>query len=563
MNAAARLIASSEGMVGAASTATEVESAIRLVALAVEGVATDCCATPRIRGPRSEAWLRESLEASRVGAPRDHSLKQTGAPEATSSRPAICHRIGMKRALPWVLGVVILTAVLVVGLSQAGDRDEEPARPAAPFDLQAARAKLKGSPAPLAALHEQSGRLLDGGVPAFEKRLAALEGTPVVINKWASWCNPCRAEFPVFQQLATERGREIAFLGVNSGDSTEPARKFLAEYPVPFPSYLRPGREDRARDPGAGQLPRDRVRRRARRDGVHPPGRLHVGRRAGGGRRPLPGRMTAGNTQRTSSAGTGEVRVDPVSGLKVIIAAARAGRPGGQFALAPEPPIDTEKDPFLPGHEDRTPPELYAVRADGGEPDTPGWSVRVVPNLYPAIAPGGEELPAEAVPDLFSARPATGAHEVIVNAPDAVTSMSDLEPAQVQTAMEAWRARMREHAGAACVHVLVNEGREGGASLPAHPRAALRARLRPGRGRARARALRRLRDAHDGRQPARRPRAGGGAAARARGRGRRRGGADGAVRVAAAVPADDRPAPAARPLRGRRARSARGWSTRR
>jgi hypothetical protein len=46
----------------------------------------------------------------------------------------------MKRALPWVLGVVILTAVLVAGLSQAGGRDEEPARPAAPFDLQAARA---------------------------------------------------------------------------------------------------------------------------------------------------------------------------------------------------------------------------------------------------------------------------------------------------------------------------------------------------------------------------------------------------------------------------------------
>ena len=82
-----------------------------------------------------------------------------------------------------------------------------------------------------------------------------------------------------------------------------------------------------------------------------------------------------------------EVRVDPLTGLKVIIAAARAGRPGGHFDLEPEPPIDTEKDPFLPGHEDRTPPELHALRADGGGPDTPGWSVRVVPNLYPALAP--------------------------------------------------------------------------------------------------------------------------------------------------------------------------------
>ena len=149
--------------------------------------------------------------------------------------------MGMKRALPWILGVVILTAVLVVGLSQAGgDGDEQGARPAAPFDLEAARERLDGSPPPLAALHEQSAELLEGGVPAFERRLAALKGTPVVINKWASWCGPCRSEFPVFQQVATKRGREIAFLGLNSGDSTRPARDFLARYPIPFPSYVDP-----------------------------------------------------------------------------------------------------------------------------------------------------------------------------------------------------------------------------------------------------------------------------------------------------------------------------------
>jgi cytochrome c biogenesis protein CcmG, thiol:disulfide interchange protein DsbE len=146
----------------------------------------------------------------------------------------------MKRALPWVLGVLILTAVLVIGLGQAGGDRDESAAPQRPFDLHAARQELAGSPAPLAALHEQSAQLLDGGVAAFEKRLAALKGTPVVINKWASWCNPCRAEFPAFQRLATERGREIAFLGVNSGDSTKPARAFLTEYPVPFPSYRDP-----------------------------------------------------------------------------------------------------------------------------------------------------------------------------------------------------------------------------------------------------------------------------------------------------------------------------------
>jgi cytochrome c biogenesis protein CcmG/thiol:disulfide interchange protein DsbE len=147
---------------------------------------------------------------------------------------------GVKRALPWIVGVLMLTAVLAVGLSQAGGGDDESAEPEPAFDLQAALRQLEGAPAPLAALHEQSAQLLDGGVPAFEQRLAALKGTPVVINKWASWCGPCRAEFPVFQRVATKRGKEIAFLGSNSGDSTRPARDFLEQYPVPFPSYVDP-----------------------------------------------------------------------------------------------------------------------------------------------------------------------------------------------------------------------------------------------------------------------------------------------------------------------------------
>src|SRR5829696_412366 len=110
----------------------------------------------------------------------------------------------MKRAALWIVGVVILTGILV------------------------------------AALHAQSSELLQGGIPAFEKRLAELKGHPVVINKWASWCGPCRAEFPAFQQLATQRGKDVAFLGLNAGDSEDPARRFLSQYPVPFPSYEDP-----------------------------------------------------------------------------------------------------------------------------------------------------------------------------------------------------------------------------------------------------------------------------------------------------------------------------------
>ena len=163
-----------------------------------------------------------------------------------------------------------------------------------------------------------------------------------------------------------------------------------------------------------------------------------------------------------------EIRVDPLTGLRTVVAGDRATRPGAGLTVAPPDPIDPEKDPFLEGHEDRTPPEVYAVRANGSGPDTPGWSVRVVPNLYPALAPDAPEPAAEANPDLFAAAPARGAHEVIVNAPQPEITLGALGVEQVAGALDVWRERMRHHreAGAACVHLIVNERHEAGASLP-------------------------------------------------------------------------------------------------
>jgi thiol-disulfide isomerase/thioredoxin len=99
---------------------------------------------------------------------------------------------------------------------------------------------LAGSPAPLAALHDQSNRLLGGGVDAYERRIAALRGYPAVVNFWASWCGPCRFEFPLFQRAAAADGRRVAFLGVDTQDSDDAASTFLEEAPVPYPSYTDP-----------------------------------------------------------------------------------------------------------------------------------------------------------------------------------------------------------------------------------------------------------------------------------------------------------------------------------
>ncbi len=173
-----------------------------------------------------------------------------------------------------------------------------------------------------------------------------------------------------------------------------------------------------------------------------------------------------------------ELRIDPLSGHRTIVAGERSRRPGGEPRCEPPQPIDVESDPFAEGHEDRTPPELQAVRPGGGPPDSPGWTVRVVPNLYPALdppAPGGSPAPAaveeeqgagRGAVELFTSRPATGTHEVIINGPQSVLSLAELDAAQVEAAVEIWRERMRAHADSAYLQLIVNERREAGASLP-------------------------------------------------------------------------------------------------
>ena len=168
-----------------------------------------------------------------------------------------------------------------------------------------------------------------------------------------------------------------------------------------------------------------------------------------------------------------EIRIDPLSGHRTIVADERSRRPGGAPGLSPgersPDPIDPQRDPFAEGNEDRTPPELFAVRPGGGPPDTPGWKVRVVPNLYPALAPSGQgerggEVDGE--DGLFHSLPATGAHEVIINGPQPVLSLAELPVEQVAVAMDVWRERMRTHEQSAYVQLIVNERREAGASLP-------------------------------------------------------------------------------------------------
>lgn len=139
------------------------------------------------------------------------------------------------------LGLLVLIALLVYGLtSKATDKSIDQAlteqRPvAAPgFDLD-----LFAIGAPPTSLEE---RLL---AVATDDRIGLedLRGGPVVLNFWASWCDPCREEAPLLQRSWERWGpRGVLFVGLNMQDLTDDARGFLDEFSVDYPTIRDPGK---------------------------------------------------------------------------------------------------------------------------------------------------------------------------------------------------------------------------------------------------------------------------------------------------------------------------------
>ncbi|MBN2010324.1 galactose-1-phosphate uridylyltransferase [candidate division KSB1 bacterium] len=133
-----------------------------------------------------------------------------------------------------------------------------------------------------------------------------------------------------------------------------------------------------------------------------------------------------------------ELRKDPIIGRWVIISTERSKRPTDWN-------VDEEKKkggfcPFCPGNEDKTPPEVYAIRSDNSAANTQGWKVRVVSNKFPALQVEGElNRRGEGIFDLMNG---IGAHEVIIETPDHFLDLADLPVPQIREIFWAVRERM-------------------------------------------------------------------------------------------------------------------------
>jgi cytochrome c biogenesis protein CcmG/thiol:disulfide interchange protein DsbE len=99
------------------------------------------------------------------------------------------------------------------------------------FNPRYIESPLIGKPAPGFVLQDLEGNVVD---------LAALRGKPVLLNFWATWCQPCIAEHPVLQAAARRYQDEAHFLGVIYQDETEKIRRFIAQRGAWGPSLVDP-----------------------------------------------------------------------------------------------------------------------------------------------------------------------------------------------------------------------------------------------------------------------------------------------------------------------------------
>jgi thiol-disulfide isomerase/thioredoxin len=134
----------------------------------------------------------------------------------------------------------------------------EPVNPDVAIASAAARAQLDACPPSDARVPAHPDGLPDVTLPCLgaegpaRVRLAGLRGRPVVLNIWAQWCPPCRAEAPLLQRLHAAAGERLIVLGVDYQDDAVPALAFAQAHQLHYPSVSAPADEFPLRRYGPG-----------------------------------------------------------------------------------------------------------------------------------------------------------------------------------------------------------------------------------------------------------------------------------------------------------------------
>lgn len=162
-----------------------------------------------------------------------------------------------------------------------------------------------------------------------------------------------------------------------------------------------------------------------------------------------------------------EFRYNYLKDTWTIISTERSKRPNDfSISIYEEETIDLSKCPFEYGNEDKTPPEIFAIRPDGSQPNTPGWLTRVIPNKYPALRI--ENQPINEGYYIFDKIGGFGAHEVIIETPNHFKHIQDFDEKDTVNMLIAFRERMKslyQDLRIKYIHIFKNHGREAGKSL--------------------------------------------------------------------------------------------------
>ena len=163
-----------------------------------------------------------------------------------------------------------------------------------------------------------------------------------------------------------------------------------------------------------------------------------------------------------------ELRRDPIIGRWVIISTERAKRPS-DLLVEKKAKSHGSFCPLCPGNEDKTPPEVFAVREANTQDNMPGWSLRIVPNKFPAlVTQGSVSKKGEGIYDKMNG---FGAHEVIIETPDHDATSSTLSIDNFSTILLAYKQRIMEFKKDSrfrYISVFKNYGEVAGSSLE-HP----------------------------------------------------------------------------------------------